>query len=62
MHKKLWKSLSVASSDLDKCIYRLNHSLEWDAKSQELLIIGGTNVNENNEEGALTIDRLKFIN
>lgn len=60
MATKVWKGLPIAAQDLDLCKYRLHHSLEWDASTDELLIFGGVDVNEGKEEG-LCLQRLKFI-
>ena len=57
--KKKWKSIILASSDLDGCIHRLGSSTIWDPEEGTLLIFGGTDTTQ--EEGeTLTIDVLDF--
>jgi hypothetical protein len=49
------------SPEIDRCLYRIGHTLYWDEEDKRVMIIGGSDL-EKSKTGQIAIDCLEFKN
>jgi len=45
--------------EIDRCLYKIGHTLYWDEEDKRVIIIGGSDL-EKNKSNQIAIDSLEF--